>query len=159
MLSCFGAWRRGVRCLSSDTHAVEAHNHSTTFASESENAVCIGPSVHCDQAVDAHCAMCVAKPTVAPGVGLHRSRTRRFEALRPRNTGQGIVDDVKRTLGTHWRSEMTNFNQKTVAISFFVFFACIAPAITFGAMYAKFTHYYIGAVEMIAATAWVSHAH
>lgn len=49
---------------------------------------------------------------------------------------------------------MTNFNQKTIAISFFVFFACIAPAITFGAMYAKFTHYWIGAVEMIAATAW-----
>lgn len=68
--------------------------------------------------------------------------------------GQGIVDDVKRTLGTHWRSEMSNFNQKTVAISFFVFFACIAPAITFGAMYSKFTHYWIGPVEMIAATAW-----
>ena len=49
---------------------------------------------------------------------------------------------------------MSNFNQKTVAISFFVFFACIAPAITFGAMYSKFTHYWIGPVEMIAATAW-----
>jgi len=49
---------------------------------------------------------------------------------------------------------MTNFDQKTVAVSFFVFFACIAPAITFGAMYAKFTHNWIGAVEMIAATAW-----
>ena len=72
--------------------------------------------------------------------------------------GQGIVDDVKRTLGTHWRAEMTNFNQKTIATSFFVFFACIAPAITFGAMYSKFTHYWIGPVEMIAATAWVSPA-
>lgn len=90
-------------------------------------------------------------------IKLHRRNSRRLESLKPRQVGQGIVEDVKRTLGTHWRAEMTNFNQKTVAISFFVFFACIAPAITFGAMYAKFTHNWIGAVEMIAATAWVSH--
>ena len=78
-------------------------------------------------------------------------RSRCGLAMRP---GHAIVDDVKRTLGTHWRTEMTNFNQKTVAISFFVFFACIAPAITFGAIYSKFTNYWIGPVEMIVATAW-----
>lgn len=69
--------------------------------------------------------------------------------------GRGICSDFKQTVGTHWVAEMTNFNQKTVAVSFFLFFACIAPAITFGAIYAKFTHNWIGAVEMIAATAWV----
>jgi hypothetical protein len=68
--------------------------------------------------------------------------------------GRGIINDIKSTLGTHWVAEMTNFNQKTVAVSFFLFFACVAPAITFGAIYAKFTHNWIGAVEMIAATAW-----
>ena len=44
-----------------------------------------------------------------------------------------VIDDIKRTLGTHYIAEMTNFNQKTIAVSFFLFFACIAPAITFGA--------------------------
>lgn len=57
-------------------------------------------------------------------------------------------------LQTWWCQEMTNFNQKTVAVSFFLFFACIAPAITFGAVYGKATENRIGAVEMIVATAW-----
>ena len=49
---------------------------------------------------------------------------------------------------------MINFNFKTIAVSFFLFFAAVAPAITFGAIYAKVTHNWIGAIEMIAATAW-----
>ena len=67
---------------------------------------------------------------------------------------ENIINDVKQTIGTHWVKEMTNFNQKTIAVSFFLFFAAVAPAITFGAIYAKVTHNYIGAVEMLAATAW-----
>ena len=58
--------------------------------------------------------------------------------------GRGIVADVKRTIGTHWKPEMLNFNQKTIAVSFFLFFACIAPAITFGAIYEKATQNWIG---------------
>lgn len=42
--------------------------------------------------------------------------------------GKGIIDDYKRTVKTHWKEEMTNFSLKTVAVSFFLFFACIAPA-------------------------------
>eukprot|EP00567_Pseudictyota_dubia_P002080 CAMPEP_0197465106 /NCGR_PEP_ID=MMETSP1175-20131217/64369_1 /TAXON_ID=1003142 /ORGANISM="Triceratium dubium, Strain CCMP147" /LENGTH=397 /DNA_ID=CAMNT_0043001111 /DNA_START=79 /DNA_END=1269 /DNA_ORIENTATION=- len=68
--------------------------------------------------------------------------------------GRGIVKDFKGTLGTHWKEEMTNFNFKTVGVSFFIFFAAAAPAITFGAVYGKSTNNYIGAVEMLAATAW-----
>jgi len=68
--------------------------------------------------------------------------------------GKGIVQDLKRTVFTHWKSEMTNFNQKTIAVSFFIFFAAVSPAITFGAIYAKATHNWIGAMEMIVATAW-----
>lgn len=68
--------------------------------------------------------------------------------------GRGIVSDAKRTIGSHWRLEMTNPNQTAVATTFFLFFACIAPAITFGAIYAKTTGNWIGAVEMITATAW-----
>ena len=44
--------------------------------------------------------------------------------------GRGIVADFKRTIGTHWVQEMTNFNTKTVAVSFFLFIAVIAPTIT-----------------------------
>lgn len=66
--------------------------------------------------------------------------------------GRGICRDFRRTIGTHWKTEMSNFDQKTVAVSFFLFFACIAPAVTFGAIYEKATHGRIGAVEMIAAT-------
>jgi ammonia channel protein AmtB len=68
--------------------------------------------------------------------------------------GKGIVKDIRRTIKTHWKQEMTNFNSKTIAVSFFLYFACIAPAITFGAIYEKATHNWMGAVEMITATAW-----
>ena len=36
----------------------------------------------------------------------------------------------------------------------FIFTIRKAPAITFGAVYSKVTHNFIGPVEMIAATAW-----
>jgi len=68
--------------------------------------------------------------------------------------GRGIVADLRRTVLTNWWKEMTNLNQTIVATTFFLFFACIAPAITFGAIYAKATGNWIGAVEMITATAW-----
>ena len=35
----------------------------------------------------------------------------------PMRWGKGIVRDFKRTVGTHWFEEMTNFNQKTVAVT------------------------------------------
>lgn len=82
------------------------------------------------------------------GIGLHH------RLVGGNGWGRGIVADIKRTLGTHWKEEMTNLNCKTLACSFFLFFACIAPAITFGAIYAKATNNNIGAVEMITATSW-----
>ena len=44
--------------------------------------------------------------------------------------GRGIIKDAKRTVGAHWIQEMTNFNQQTIAVSFFIFFAAISPAIS-----------------------------
>lgn len=69
--------------------------------------------------------------------------------------GRGIVKDFRATVGTHWWSEMRNLNSKTVAVSFFLFIAVIAPSITFGAVYAKRTNNYMGAVELLLATAWI----
>lgn len=43
--------------------------------------------------------------------------------------GRAIVQEVRNTVGTWWWKEMTNLNQKTIAVSFFVFFAAVAPAI------------------------------
>ena len=40
---------------------------------------------------------------------------------------------------------MTNPNLKTVAVSFFLYLACVAPAITFGAIYAKLVGNWMGA--------------
>ena len=72
----------------------------------------------------------------------------------PQGWGRGIIKDFKQTVGTHWIQEMTNFNMKTVAVSFFLFIAVIAPSITFGAVYAKRTNNYIGASELLLSTAW-----
>jgi preprotein translocase subunit SecF len=41
------------------------------------------------------------------------------------SAGHSIVKDVKQTIGKHWVGEMLNFNQKTLAVSFFLFFAAI----------------------------------
>ena len=59
------------------------------------------------------------------------------EGSRGRGWGRGIKMDVQNTIAKYWKSEMTNLNQKTIAVSFFLFFACISPAITFGAVYGK----------------------
>ena len=68
--------------------------------------------------------------------------------------GRGVVREVKRTLGSWWWAEMTNPNLKTVAVSFFLYLACVAPAITFGAIYAKLVGNWMGAIETLVATAW-----
>jgi hypothetical protein len=67
---------------------------------------------------------------------------------------RGVVKEFKMTLGTHWKEEMTNLNFRTIGVSFFMFIAAVSPAITFGAVYAKSTDNFIGAIEMILATAW-----
>ena len=50
---------------------------------------------------------------------------------------------------------MTNFNQKTVAVSLLLFIAVITPTLTFGAVYGKVTGNLVGTVETILATSWV----
>jgi hypothetical protein len=67
--------------------------------------------------------------------------------------GRGVVREARATLGTWWLKEMVNFNVKTVAVSFFLYLACVAPAITFGAIYAKLVGGWMGAIETLVATA------
>jgi hypothetical protein len=69
--------------------------------------------------------------------------------------GRGIINDIKRTVGSHWKEEMVNLNQKTIAVSLLMFITVISPTLTFGAVYGKMTENRIGAIETILATAWV----
>lgn len=69
--------------------------------------------------------------------------------------GKAVIQEFKRTVGTNWVKEMTNFNQKTVAVTFLMFISVIAPTLTFGAVYGKVTNNFVGAVEVILATSWV----
>jgi hypothetical protein len=73
----------------------------------------------------------------------------------PKRCGRGIFEDLKATVGTHWRSEMTNFNQKTIAVTLLLFITVIAPTLTFGAVYGKTTDNHIGAIETLIGTTWV----
>lgn len=72
---------------------------------------------------------------------------------------KGVLVDMKRTVGTHWKEEMTNFNQKTIAVTLLVLISVIAPTLTFGAVYGKVTENNIGAIETIIATSWVGVAY
>merc|ERR1712032_738183 len=65
-----------------------------------------------------------------------------------------IVTEVKRTIGTWWCKEMTNLNMKTFGVSFFCYLACVAPAITFGAVYSGLVGNWMGPTETLVATAW-----
>jgi hypothetical protein len=76
------------------------------------------------------------------------------EEPRSQSCGRGIVDDYKKTIGTYWWEEIINLKSKTIAVILFLFFACVAPAITFGAIYSKITNNWIGPVEMLVGTAW-----
>ena len=73
--------------------------------------------------------------------------------------GKAIIDDIKNTVGSHWIQGMTNFNQKTVAVTLLLFISVIAPTLTFGAVYGKVTGSQIGTVETILATSWVGVAY
>ena len=73
--------------------------------------------------------------------------------------GRGLISDFKTTVLTHWVEEMTNFNQKTIAVTLLLFISVIAFILTFGVVYGKVTGNLIGAVEAILGTAWVNVAY
>ena len=65
----------------------------------------------------------------------------------------GIIADLKRRL-PHYGSDFTDgLNSKSIASVFFLFFACLAPAVAFGGLLSVLTGGTIGAIEMIVATA------
>lgn len=69
--------------------------------------------------------------------------------------GKGIIKDLRSTVFTWWIKEMTNFNQRTLAVSLLMFISCIAPALSFGAIYSRVTNGYMGAIETLLGTGYV----
>lgn len=65
----------------------------------------------------------------------------------------GIWNDIKRRL-PHYKSDFVDgLNLKCASAVLFLFFACLAPAITFGGIMGAITEGHIGVVEMLVATA------
>lgn len=65
----------------------------------------------------------------------------------------GLVGDVRRRLPHYLSDFREGLNTKSVASTLFLFFACLAPAVTFGGIMADKTGSAIGPVEMLVATA------
>ena len=65
----------------------------------------------------------------------------------------GMIQDIRRRL-PHYASDFRDgMHSKCVASTLFLFFACLAPAVTFGGIMAELTDGHIGAVEMIVGSA------
>jgi mannitol/fructose-specific phosphotransferase system IIA component (Ntr-type) len=65
----------------------------------------------------------------------------------------GVRADWARRLPHYWNDYRDGLHLKTLSSTLFLFFACLAPAITFGGIMAELTDNHIGAVEMIVGTA------
>jgi mannitol/fructose-specific phosphotransferase system IIA component (Ntr-type) len=65
----------------------------------------------------------------------------------------GVINDIKRRLPHYAADVKDGLHPKTIASVMFLFFACLAPAVTFGGVMSIQTGGAIGAVEMITATA------
>ena len=66
---------------------------------------------------------------------------------------KGIIDDIRRRAPHYINDYTAGFHPKVLASTLFLFFACLANAIAFGALTGAVTGNEIGTVEMIAATA------
>ena len=75
------------------------------------------------------------------------------EELRPTGRFAGaLMDDIRRTLTTYGSDFSDGVNSKSLASIFFLFFACLAPAIAFGGLLESLTGGAVGVTEMIVAT-------
>ncbi|MFT4558936.1 MAG: PTS sugar transporter subunit IIA [Planctomycetales bacterium] len=65
----------------------------------------------------------------------------------------GVINDIKRRMPHYAADIKDGLHPKTIASVMFLFFACLAPAVTFGGVMSIQTGGAIGVVEMIAASA------
>ncbi|MEW4489063.1 PTS sugar transporter subunit IIA [Thalassoglobus sp. JC818] len=67
--------------------------------------------------------------------------------------GGGMIGDLKRRLPYYWSDFRDGMNAKSIASVLFLYFACLAPTVTFGGVMSAETGGAMGAVEMITTTA------
>jgi hypothetical protein len=67
--------------------------------------------------------------------------------------GSGIKNDIKKRIKFYASDYTDGIHYKSLSSSFFLFFACLAPAVTFGGILGIYTNGAMGAVEMILASA------
>ncbi|XP_063962325.1 band 3 anion transport protein-like isoform X1 [Lytechinus pictus] len=65
----------------------------------------------------------------------------------------GLINDVRRRYPHYWSDIKDAFNFQCIAAFFFIFFAALSPAITFGGLLADKTENWVGVSETIIATA------
>jgi mannitol/fructose-specific phosphotransferase system IIA component (Ntr-type) len=66
----------------------------------------------------------------------------------------GLIDDIRRR-APHYASDFRDgLHTKCLASTLFLFFACVAPAVTFGGIMGQLTGNQIGAIEMLVAAAF-----
>jgi mannitol/fructose-specific phosphotransferase system IIA component (Ntr-type) len=65
----------------------------------------------------------------------------------------GLQQDIARRLPCYLSDFTDGLHVKSIASTMFLFFACLAPAVTFGGIMAELTGNHIGAVEMIVGSA------
>ncbi len=104
-----------------------------------------------------------SQQAVLEAIDHHIERTTLAVAPRPRKVSAGlaiggrpfagIVGDLRRRLPHYIQDFRDGFQTKCVASIVFLFFACLAPAVTFGGVMGGYTGGQIGAVEMLLATA------
>jgi hypothetical protein len=81
-------------------------------------------------------------------VSLNDEKEALFEGI-----GKGIVRDYKGRLPLYVSDIMDGLNMQCVAATMFLFFACLAPAVGFGGLFAVATNGAIGTIEMVSSTA------
>ena len=67
--------------------------------------------------------------------------------------GGGVIADLRRRMPHYVSDFIDGMHTKCLSSTLFLFFACLAPAVTFGGVMAVLTEGQIGAVEMITASA------
>lgn len=65
----------------------------------------------------------------------------------------GMLNDLRRRLPHYVSDFRDGLHPKCLSSTLFLFFACLAPAVTFGGLMAEYTGNQIGSVEMLVATA------
>ena len=65
----------------------------------------------------------------------------------------GIIQDIRRRLPHYAHDFRDGIHSKSLASILFLYFACLAPAVTFGGIMAELTDNHIGTVEMIVGSA------